>query len=373
MLGAAPREGLRDDGIARVEVVRLLEQARDESDRRRQPVRVIDEQGRVEEVPHSGSIPTRPELAWRSASASSGFIQPGLPIHRSRRRLEHLSLRGRGGPAVRPRDRRCRSCGREGRRPRRSARGVSSGRVRLVRTMTMTCPRVRRDVPILTHLMDTLSRSAQQGGRRWTSGRVRQQPYAAWMTEARVAQRYDAVDHRWRPQRPHQRRLPRAGRAEDAGPREAPRPRRRGRHRGDLPGLPVLASSQLRRVACSGRRSSASSSCPSTASTSCRSTARSRRCAGRGAAAGGGDYLWRVNDHGRTIRELRRWSAVDAEAYEEYGQLMVEMARFIKPILAIVPPDPTGLDPRPLLPLAGPRPRASSSCPSASRRSSSSS
>ncbi len=69
--------------------------------------------------------------------------------------------------------------------------------------------------------------------------------------------------------------------------------------------------------------------------------------------AGGGDYLWRVNDHGRTIRELRRWSAVDAEAYEEYGQLMVEMARFIKPILAITPPDLTSRDPRPLLPLAG--------------------
>jgi phytoene dehydrogenase-like protein len=68
---------------------------------------------------------------------------------------------------------------------------------------------------------------------------------------------------------------------------------------------------------------------------------------------GGGDYLWRVNDHGRTIRELRRWSASDAEAYEEYGQLMVEMARFIKPILAITPPDLTSLDPRPLLPLAG--------------------
>ena len=65
------------------------------------------------------------------------------------------------------------------------------------------------------------------------------------------------------------------------------------------------------------------------------------------------DYLWRVNDHGRTIRELRRWSAMDAEAYEEYGQLMVEMARFIKPILAITPPDPTSLDPRPFLPLAG--------------------
>ncbi|MFL5645974.1 MAG: phytoene desaturase family protein, partial [Chloroflexota bacterium] len=68
---------------------------------------------------------------------------------------------------------------------------------------------------------------------------------------------------------------------------------------------------------------------------------------------GGGDYLWRVNDHGRTIRELRRWSAADAEAYEEYGQLMVEMARFIKPILGITPPDLTSIDPRPLLPLAG--------------------
>ena len=69
--------------------------------------------------------------------------------------------------------------------------------------------------------------------------------------------------------------------------------------------------------------------------------------------ATGGDYLWRVNDHGRTVRELRRWSRSDAEAYEEYGQLMVEMARFIKPILGIVPGDPTDLDPRPLLPLAG--------------------
>jgi phytoene dehydrogenase-like protein len=66
-----------------------------------------------------------------------------------------------------------------------------------------------------------------------------------------------------------------------------------------------------------------------------------------------GAYLWRVNDHGRTVRELRRWSRNDAEAYEEYGQLMVDMARFIKPILAITPPDLTSLDPRPMLPLAG--------------------
>jgi phytoene dehydrogenase-like protein len=49
----------------------------------------------------------------------------------------------------------------------------------------------------------------------------------------------------------------------------------------------------------------------------------------KGEGPAGGDYLWRVNDHGRTVRELRRWSKTDAEAYEEYGQLMVEMARFI--------------------------------------------
>src|ERR671928_439934 len=75
---------------------------------------------------------------------------------------------------------------------------------------------------------------------------------------------------------------------------------------------------------------------------------------GDGPKAGGGDYLWRVNDHGRTMRELRRWSHPDAEAYEEYGQLMVDMARFIKPILSAIPPDPGRINPMewtPLLPL----------------------
>src|SRR5206468_12995392 len=33
-------------------------------------------------------------------------------------------------------------------------------------------------------------------------------------------------------------------------------------------------------------------------------------------------YLWRVNDHWRTVRELRRWSRMDAEAYDEYGLVM---------------------------------------------------
>ena len=65
-----------------------------------------------------------------------------------------------------------------------------------------------------------------------------------------------------------------------------------------------------------------------------------------------GDYLWRVNDHGRTMRELRRWSLSDAEAYEEYGRLMVDMARFIKPILGLVPPDASRRDLLQWLPLA---------------------
>lgn len=65
------------------------------------------------------------------------------------------------------------------------------------------------------------------------------------------------------------------------------------------------------------------------------------------------DYLWRTDDHAQTMRELRRWSAADAEAYAEYGLLMVEMARFIKPILGITPLDPRRPDPRDALPLGG--------------------
>ena len=57
-----------------------------------------------------------------------------------------------------------------------------------------------------------------------------------------------------------------------------------------------------------------------------------------------GDYLWRMNDHARTRREIYRWSPTDAEAYDEYGKAMVEMARFVKPILSMVPPDPLGFD-----------------------------
>ena len=65
------------------------------------------------------------------------------------------------------------------------------------------------------------------------------------------------------------------------------------------------------------------------------------------------DYLWRTDDHGRTVRELRRWSKKDAEAYEEYSLLMAEMARFAKPLLGQAAPRANALDPTGLLNLAG--------------------
>ena len=65
-----------------------------------------------------------------------------------------------------------------------------------------------------------------------------------------------------------------------------------------------------------------------------------------------GDHLWRVNDHARTRRELERHSKLDAEAYEEFGKEMVQMCRFVKPILGMIPPDPASLDPRGLKKLA---------------------
>jgi phytoene dehydrogenase-like protein len=57
-----------------------------------------------------------------------------------------------------------------------------------------------------------------------------------------------------------------------------------------------------------------------------------------------GDHLWRVNDHAKTRREIARHSRLDAEAYDEYGKAMADMGRFVKPILAMTPPDPTRLN-----------------------------
>jgi len=66
-----------------------------------------------------------------------------------------------------------------------------------------------------------------------------------------------------------------------------------------------------------------------------------------------GDYLWRVNDHAKTRREIARHSKLDAEAYDEYGKAMIDMAHFVKPVMNMTPPDPASLNPKGLLDLLG--------------------
>jgi phytoene dehydrogenase-like protein len=61
-----------------------------------------------------------------------------------------------------------------------------------------------------------------------------------------------------------------------------------------------------------------------------------------------GDYLWRVNDHAKSMRDIRRHSRLDAEAYDEFSKMMTPMCRFVKPMLSMVPPDPTTLNPKDL-------------------------
>ena len=62
-----------------------------------------------------------------------------------------------------------------------------------------------------------------------------------------------------------------------------------------------------------------------------------------------GNYLAAWADHDETRRELYRHSPRDADAYDEYGRLMFHMAHAVKPILSMVPPDPTSLAPRDLM------------------------
>ena len=59
-----------------------------------------------------------------------------------------------------------------------------------------------------------------------------------------------------------------------------------------------------------------------------------------------GDYLWRTDDASHTRREIARHSVTDSEAYPEYGRLMVDLARFVKPTLEIEPIDPWAVRPR---------------------------
>jgi phytoene dehydrogenase-like protein len=69
-----------------------------------------------------------------------------------------------------------------------------------------------------------------------------------------------------------------------------------------------------------------------------------------------GDYLAGWADPDETRRELMRHSPRDAEAAIEFGRLMHHMAMAVKPILGMVPPDPSSLAPsdlRGLLKLGG--------------------
>jgi phytoene dehydrogenase-like protein len=65
-----------------------------------------------------------------------------------------------------------------------------------------------------------------------------------------------------------------------------------------------------------------------------------------------GDYLAQWSDHDQNRRELARHSLRDAEAYDEFGLLMHHMARAVKPILGMIPPDPGSFAPRDLFGLA---------------------
>ncbi|MBP8925145.1 MAG: NAD(P)/FAD-dependent oxidoreductase [Pseudomonadales bacterium] len=62
-----------------------------------------------------------------------------------------------------------------------------------------------------------------------------------------------------------------------------------------------------------------------------------------------GDYLASWDDHNLTRQEIYRHSPRDAESYDEYSRVMARAAKAIKPIISLVPPDPSSLSPRDLL------------------------
>lgn len=62
-----------------------------------------------------------------------------------------------------------------------------------------------------------------------------------------------------------------------------------------------------------------------------------------------GDHLGVWDDHDITRGEIYRHSPKDAEAYDEYARLMARTAKAIKPLISLVPPDPSSLSPRDLL------------------------
>jgi phytoene dehydrogenase-like protein len=64
-----------------------------------------------------------------------------------------------------------------------------------------------------------------------------------------------------------------------------------------------------------------------------------------------GRYIYRGSDPHESFRSISQFSPRDAEAYREYGHAMYQMAKAVKYILGIRPPDPTSFDPRELIAL----------------------
>lgn len=66
-----------------------------------------------------------------------------------------------------------------------------------------------------------------------------------------------------------------------------------------------------------------------------------------------GGSLWRTDDHQHTHSELSRYSRRDADRYDDFNAFMARIARFIRPTLAMLPPDPQRPGVRGALQMAG--------------------
>src|SRR5260370_24041944 len=51
-----------------------------------------------------------------------------------------------------------------------------------------------------------------------------------------------------------------------------------------------------------------------------------------------GDHLWRMSDHTKSVRDIRRDSRLYAEAYDEFSKMMTPICPFVKPMLSMFPP-----------------------------------
>jgi len=66
-----------------------------------------------------------------------------------------------------------------------------------------------------------------------------------------------------------------------------------------------------------------------------------------------GRYLYRGPDHFETYRNIAMFSRRDADAYEDYSREMYFMAKAVKYILGVIPPQPSSLHPKELRGLLG--------------------